>query len=89
MHVKLLLLHEMQSVELAGGEEVGHFLAILAAVDVEDQLLPCKDVVFVEGAARLLLLCASLEHKIINRKGETMSSYIQRGAKRNRGIRIE
>jgi hypothetical protein len=36
MHVELFLLDKMQSVELAGGEEVGYFLSVLAAIDVED-----------------------------------------------------
>lgn len=46
----------MQPVELAGGEEVLHLKSVLAAIDVEDKLLSCEDVVFVEGAASPFLV---------------------------------
>lgn len=55
MHVKLLLLDKMQTVELAVGEEVGYLFAVLASVDVKDQFFPCEDVVFIEGTTGLLL----------------------------------
>jgi hypothetical protein len=62
VHFEFLLLDEVQPVELAGGEEVGYFLAVLAAVYVEDQLLTREDVVLVERTARLLVVRVLLEH---------------------------
>ncbi len=64
MRVYLLLGHEMQSIESAGGEQVPHFLPIFAAVDVKYEFLSVEDVVFVERTAGFILVLALPEHQI-------------------------
>jgi hypothetical protein len=62
MHFQILLLDEVQTIVSASCKQMGNFLSIFAAIDMKNQLLTGKDVVFVEGAAGLLLVLALFEH---------------------------
>lgn len=67
MHFQVFLFDEMQSIVSAGGKQMGYFLSIFASVDVEDELLPCKGMVFIERTNCLLLIFALLEHLLLKR----------------------
>lgn len=85
MHFEFPSLDEVEAIILASGKQVGHLLAVLATVDVVDELLTSECVVFVEWAGSLRFILVLLEHllqskskdvKIMKRK--LMSIYISK-----------
>lgn len=54
--------YEVESIVSTDCEVMLYLLPVLAAIDVEDELLPGKDVVLVEGTACLFLVLALFKH---------------------------